>query len=167
MPVPSNEVTIGRQLETIETGALTLVAAGGDQDLFTITGGPIYLEELTGIVTTAITATGTVIAHLQILTTNGVAPGVAVDMCLAIGGLDIVATLDSQFTITGAVAAAMVETATGVVVAPSFLTNHQILAPGTVQLVTVDTGAMGDIAGAVNWTIVYRPLVYGVSVVVA
>lgn len=167
MPVPTNEVTMGRQLETAENFELTLIDVGGDQDLFDITGGPIYLERLTGIVTTAITATGTVIAHLQIVPTNGLAPGTAVDMCLAVGGLDIVATVDSQFTITGAPAAAMVETATGVVVAPSFMTNHQILAPGTIQLVTVDTGTIGDIAGAITWTIVYRPLGFGISVVAA
>ena len=168
MPVPTNEVTIGRQLETVENFELTLVAAGGDQDLFTITGGPIYLERLTGIVTTLIGASGTIVSHLQIVPDAGVAPGVAVDMCVAAGGLDIDALdVDSQINITGAVAAAAVATITGVVTAPSFMTNHQILVPGTIQLVTVDGGGVADIAGAITWTIVYRPLVFGVSVVAA
>lgn len=164
MPVPTNEVTIGRQFEVAEQFELTLRNDTGDQDLFVITGGPIYLQELVGIVTTAITASGTVIAHLQ-LEPDPI--GGAVDMCLAVAGLDIVAAVDSQFTITGAPAVAMVETATGVVVAPSFLTNHQICAPGTIVLSIVDTGAGNDVAGAITWTIVYRPLVYGVSVVAA
>ena len=166
MPVPSNEVTMGRQLETVENFELALIAAGGDDDLFTITGGPIYVEELTGIVTTLIGASGTIITHLQQVTLAGAAPGGVVDMCLAAGGLDIdAAAIDSQITITGAVGDAAVVTVTGVVVAPGFLTNHIILAPGTIQLHLVDTGAMSDIVGAITWTMVYRPLVPGVSVV--
>ena len=162
MPVPSNEVMIGRQLEVVETGALTLVAAGGVQALFDITGGPIYLERLVGIVTVEVDAAGTVITNLRINPTAGFAPGTEVDMCKAAAGLDIDGALpDEQITITGAVGDNAVLTDTGAVVAPSFMTNHQILAPGILELFTVG----GTIVGAINWTIVYRPLVNGVSVV--
>lgn len=166
MPVPTNEVTMGRQLETAENFELTLVAAGGNQDLFDITGGPIYLERLTGIVTTLIGASGTIISHLETDPIAGVAPGTEVDMCVAAGGLDLdTLDVDSQITITGAVAAAAVATIIGIVEAPSFMTNHQIVTPGTIRLVTVDGGGMADIVGAITWTIVYRPLGFGISVV--
>lgn len=168
MPVPTNEVTMGRQLETVENFELDLVAAGGNQNLFTITGGPIFLERLTGIVTTLIGASGTIVSHLEMVPDAGVAPGTDVDMCLAAGGLDIDAlAVDSQITITGAVAAAAVATIIGVVEAPSFMTNHVIVTPGTIRLVTVDGGGMTDIVGAITWTIVYRPLGFGISVVTA
>lgn len=159
MPVPSNEVVIGRQLETAETAALTLIAAGGTQNLFTVAGGSVYLEDLIGFVTLDITATGTIISHLE---------HIAVDMCLAIAGLDLAGVVDgSIITITGAVAAAAVATITGVVVAPSFMTNHVIVGPGVIRLITIDGGMAGDIAGAIRWSVVYRPLQEGAYVIPA
>jgi len=160
MPVPTNEVTMGRQLETAENGPLTLEAAGGTQDLFIITGGPIYLERLTGIITTEIDCTATCIANLV----HDPETTAAVDMCLAAGGLNIDGLLvDSQLNIDGVPGNAMVATIVGVVLAPSFSANHMILAPGTVSLFTVGAA----IVGAITWTIVYRPLGFGISVVAA
>lgn len=164
MPVPTNEVTIGQQSISVETGALTLLAAGGVQDLFVITGGPIYLERMTGIVTTLIGCAATLITNLRINPTGGVAPLTEVDMCNAAVGLDLnTLAEDSQLSITGAVGDNMVATIIGIVTAPSFMTNNQILTPGTLELFTVG----GTIVGAINWTIVYTPLAYGVGVAAA
>lgn len=164
-PVATNEVHIGQQLVRVETGSRTLIAIGGADPLFRITGGPIYLESLVGVVTSvaAITAGGTIITHLQ-LNAPVLAGG---DICLAAGGLDIdTLALDSSITITGAVGAAAVACIIGIEEAPGFLTNHQILSIGDIELFTVDGGAGGDIAGSINWCLVFRPLGLGISVVV-
>lgn len=151
MVMPTNLINIGRQLEVVESGDKAVLAAGGDVNLFTITGGPIYLYELVGLVTTALTATTTMIMHLQ---------NTATDMCLAVAGLDCVSVVGTYLTIDGVMGNAMVETtiADGITTVMSFTANHQILSVGTVMMVTVDTSADTGSAGAVNWTLVYRPM---------
>jgi len=145
----------------VDKAAVTLPAAGGTVDLFTIAGGRVMLRSLVGQVTVQPGATGAVNTKLTHTPTTGAA--VATDMCAV--KPDIV---DTIYTITGGVGAAMADDAGAGVAVPSFdTTNKQILQPGTIKIDVVDVGGIADVVGAIKWTLHYIPIDAGATVVAA
>jgi len=148
----------------VDKAAVTLPAAGGTVDLFTIAGGRVMLRSLVGQVTVQPGATGAVNAKLTHTPTTGAAA--ATDMCAV---LDVKPDIvDTIYTITGGVGAAMADDAGEVVAVPSFdTTNKQILQPGTIKIDVTDVGGIGDVVGAIKWTLHYIPIDDGATVVAA
>jgi energy-converting hydrogenase Eha subunit B len=139
----------------------TLPAATGSVNLFTVTGGRVRLTDLVGSIVTSPDGTAaTILARLRHTPATGVT-----NMCTDIA--DIKGWLANRLlTITGAVANAMADGGvTGIQVLQSFTTNQQTLEPGIISLLmTEGAGGIGDIVGAIKWTIRYIPMDPGATV---
>lgn len=151
--------------ERVDKAAVTLPAAGGTVNLFTVAGGRVMLRSLVGQVATVIpTATGAVNTKVTHTPTTGAA--VATDICAV---LDVKGDIvDTIYTITGGVGTAMVDDAGAGVAVPSFdTTNKQILQPGTIMVDVTDVGGISDVVGDIKWTLHYIPIDAGATVVAA
>ncbi len=131
----------------------------GNDALFTISGGPVEILSITGIVATAIGA-GATNVKLQIVTTE---PAATVDMNAGAVDIDADAAGTSYRTINTTGIFTPV-TAGFVLKANSFATNDTpFLAPiGSIQL---NSDAARD--GVIKWYLVYRPLSSNSNVVAA
>ena len=142
----------------------TLPAATGSVNLFTVAGGRVRLVDLVGSIVTPPGGTAaTILARLRHTPATGVT-----NMCADI--VDIKAWVATRLlTITGAVAVAMADGGvTGIQVLQSFATNQQQLEPGIISLLmTEGAGGVGDIVGAIKWTIRYIPMEDGAVVTAA
>jgi len=124
--------------------------ATGNTTIFTITGGPIIVEEIYGVVTTVIQ---TQACNLK-LTSVDTATSTATDLCanLNISG----DAAGSFYNVTGTLANALVNTAGGTAIGQA----GTVLVPaGIIRITTSATNT-----GSVAWGIRYRPLAAGVTV---
>ncbi len=141
----------------------TLPGATGSVDLFTVTGRVRLVDLVGSIVTPPGGTAATILARLRHTPAAGVT-----NMCANI--VDIKAWVATRLLlITGAVAVAMFDGgATGIQLLFSFATNQQALEPGVISLLmTEGAGGIGDIVGAIKWTIRYVPMDVGATIVPA
>lgn len=132
-----------------QTSILGLPATG-NTTLFTITGGPIVLEQIIGEVTTVIQtqACNTKLQSVDAATST------ATDLCAV---LDVTAkAVGSFFNISGTLASAMLNTAGGTAIAQA---TKIVIPAGVIRVNTAATNT-----GAVRWYMKYVPL--GSNVVV-
>lgn len=120
-------------------------------DMFTIYDGSIYIVDFYGYVADTIAATGAVNIFNAFTRTEGAANG-PLNGTLVITA-DAIGTV---YTMTGTVANALQASAAAVIPLPSFTATNWILPPGVIDLDM--TNAAGDVAGTIEWTIVYIPL---------
>jgi hypothetical protein len=140
---------------TRATAALPQTAAAA---LFTVTGH-VLLKRILGVVTTAVGNVANV-AHLRL---NSTGAGATTDLCLAAGGLDIDNdAADTQYTITGTFANAMIAT-TNLPLATAADINV-LLVPGSLELACAGNDGGG---GRVRWSALYQPLEAGAKMVAA
>lgn len=130
-------------------GVATDLAAVATVNIFTVSGGDILLTHIYGIVTVGPIGAGLTTLDLQHTPTGGVATA----MCAASAAINTDA-VNTIYTITGAVAGAMVASAGLGVGVASMVTNMQVLVPGIILLnvaVAVNTGT-------IDWILHYVPL---------
>jgi len=137
---------------TRATGALPQTGA---LSLFTITGH-VLLKRVLGVVTVDVGA----VANNTKLVNNSTGAGATTDIC---GTNNITGDVaDTQYTITGTFADAMIAT-TNLPLAASVDLNI-LLVPGTLQ---VDCAGSDGGDGRVRWSVLYQPLEEGASIVAA
>jgi len=128
---------------------ISSIATSGD--LFTVSGGPIKVIELVGVVTTGIGASTTRVRLLV----DPTEPTTNTDLCAQ---LDINANAaGTVFTITGTFTDPMVATTNGVIAG---LTTAFIVPQGTIEYANADDAE----TGVVDWCLRYQPLVPGAKV---
>jgi hypothetical protein len=136
------------RLGPIPPAVSDLVAAVG-VPLFLVRSGDILLTHIYGTVTVQTGANNTTIQlrHTPV-------GGAAAVMCTASGNLNATA-INRMLTITGAVGVGMALSAAPGIAIASFMTNLQILVPGTIDILV---GGVVPQTGAIDWCIHYIPL---------
>lgn len=113
---------------------------------FTVAGGPVVLEQLYGLVTTAIGATATTLKF-----SNNPTGSTATDLCTATAITS--AAVNALLTITGTVANALTVTAPSAA-PPAAMATPLVIAPGVITFTTSATPG----SGAIQFGLRYRPL---------
>ncbi|MBM3187093.1 MAG: hypothetical protein FJZ90_00035 [Chloroflexi bacterium] len=148
----AGEITGDGVVVTRATAALPQTAAAA---LFTVTGHCL-LKRLVGVVTGQVGA----VANATKLRMNSTGAGATTDLCATVEFN--AAAVDSQFTITGTFANAMIKTVNLPIATAVDL--NVMLVPGTVDLDCAGSDG-GD--GRVRWSLVYQPLESGAQIVAA
>lgn len=132
------------------TGKLADMAGVASVALWTVTGGPVLIEGIMGIVTTACQAAATTLAFTNTTAVNST----VVPMAAASGSISGDAT-ETVFTMDGAVATGItIQTSTARGVGIWEQTSRQVLVPGIIKLV-VGTATN---TGIIDWYLSYVPL---------
>jgi len=134
--------------------------AGTDVDLFTVAGGRVMLRSLVGQVTVIVAKNAAADAKTRLQHTPTTGARAATDMC---GDLDCdTHNIDTVYTITGGTGVAMADDSRAGVIVTSFVTNKQILQPGTISKHYTTL-----VTGTIKWTLHYIPIDAGATVVAA
>jgi hypothetical protein len=159
--VANRDGSVLERLEDIRTEqtrnvkkALAAAALTGTATQFTISGGPVVIKHLGGLVKTAIAA-GTNTLKFSVTPTGGA----ATDLCAATDTAS--AAINQLFLVDGVKATALVKTTdAGIGVAAN---EHMpiILAPGVIQTIF---SAGAPATGAMDLFVEYEPLVPGASI---
>ena len=144
-----NSIYVGGSEERSVKKSISAIGTAGD--LFVISGGPIKVIELIGVVTTVIGATQTQVKLLV----DPVVPAGNTDLCAQLNIVDDAA--GTVYTITGTFANAMVATTNGVIAG---LTTQFIVPAGVIEYANADNAE----TGAIDWHLRYIPLAPGVTV---
>lgn len=136
-------------VRTTAAKATTSVAAA---NLFTVSGGPVRVLSLVGLITTVIETKAN-----SVKLTHTPTGGAAVDLCSVLNVT--AAAVRTLLALDGVAATALVNTAAEGVVIASALHMPIILTPGTIAL-----AATASSTGAVSWYIEFEPLAPGATV---
>ena len=161
LPINENTTTIGaRARTTLKVSTAAEWLTGANFDLFVITGGPILVRYLYGVVSTLMGA-GAAVPQLRYTSLDG-AVATVMDLAMATIATDIAG---SVYVWSGAVGGQMAPTAAlGFADAAEYawqaLANFTILAPGTIDIVN----AVSIDAGVVDWYLTWIALQSGCAV---